>query len=373
MLGIKPINLIRRKYILPPGEIMKSPLIYDQRDFKWNLLGNILKIFDSRRARQEMAKQGMKPVGKSVMLLKIALIAIFFSRNLSDVLKELETRPELCNFADIRVVPSVDDLSRFMSQFSDDQFVDVVLMILNHISRPRRRGRAWIVVDSTDIQVDLNWFRRKITKKSLEDREFKWGYSPSKSFYIGYKLTLAIDYHTRKPLAFLIHEGSPHDSKIFNETLEELRRRRLLRRGDTIIMDKGYYSYPNYQIAVSRYQIVPLIFPKSDFKLKRALDSLSYPIKSFRNSKLEENTKRFFIGLKKEFKSKMEKWQSFKHIRSIIEDMFKLAKKSLDLDKIHRYTTKSVTKHISLNVLLLGTLLALGYNTKKQLQTLAEN
>lgn len=63
----------------------------------------------------------------------------------------------------------------------------------------------------------------------------------------------------------------------------------------------------------------------------------------------------------------MEKWQYFKHIRSIIEDMFKLAKKSLDLEKIHRYTKKSVTKHVSLNVLLLGTIIALGYNSKTDL------
>jgi hypothetical protein len=65
---IKPINLIRRMYILSTGVCMKSPLIYDQKDFKWNLLGNILKIFDSRRARQEMAKKVIKPVGKSVLM-----------------------------------------------------------------------------------------------------------------------------------------------------------------------------------------------------------------------------------------------------------------------------------------------------------------
>jgi len=49
---------------------MKSPLIYDQRDFKWNLLGNILKIFDSRRVKQEITKQGIKSVKKSVMMFK---------------------------------------------------------------------------------------------------------------------------------------------------------------------------------------------------------------------------------------------------------------------------------------------------------------
>lgn len=370
---IKSINLIRRKYILPPGVCMKSPLIYDQKDFKWTLLGEILKIFDSRRTRQEIAKQGIKPVNKATIMLKIVLISIYFSKDISYVLKESKNRPELRKFANIGQVPDDIELSRFISQFNDEQFINLVLMILNTISQPRRHRKAWIIVDSTDIRLDLNWLRRKITKKSLEEREFKWGYSSSKGFYIGYKLTLAIDYQSRKPLAFLIHEGSPHDSKIFTEILEELRRRRLLRRGDTVIMDKGYYSYQNYQISVSKYQIVPLIFPKNNFKLKKALDTLSYPLQVYRHSKLNMKIKRFFSDLLNDFKDKISSWQRFKKIRSIIEDMFKLAKKSLSLEKIHRYTQKSVTKHASLNVLLLGTIITLGYNSKKQLQTLAES
>ncbi len=222
-------------------------------------------------------------------------------------------------------------------------------------------------------KVDLNWFRKKISKKSLENRPFKWGYSSSKSFYIGYKLTLAIDYKTRKPLAFLIHEGSPHDSKIYTEILEELRRRRVMRRGDTIIMDKEYYSYINYQLGISRYNIVPLIFPKSNFKLQKALNSLSYPIQLFNKTKIENKTKKFFQQLKKEFKRNMENWKHFKYIRSIIEDMFKLAKQSLDMHRIHRYTTESIVKHTSLNVLLMGTIISLGYSSKTELQTLAES
>ena len=75
----------------------------------------------------------------------------------------------------------------------------------------------------------------------------------------------------------------------------------------------------------------------------------------------------------KNFKSKMDRWYEFKYIRSIIKDTFKLTKKSLDLHKIHRYTTKSITKHVSLNILLIGTIITLDYNSKTQLQTLAEN
>jgi len=34
-----------------------------------------------------------------------------------------------------------------------------------------------LIVDSTDVSLDLNWFRKKITKADLEGKEFKWGYS----------------------------------------------------------------------------------------------------------------------------------------------------------------------------------------------------
>jgi len=39
-----------------------------------------------------------------------------------------------------------------------------VLWILNTLSSSRKRCRACILVDSTDITSDLNWIRRKIAK-----------------------------------------------------------------------------------------------------------------------------------------------------------------------------------------------------------------
>jgi len=44
---------------------MKFPLILDQRDSKWNFLDEILKIFDSQRVKQEVAKQGTKSAIKA--------------------------------------------------------------------------------------------------------------------------------------------------------------------------------------------------------------------------------------------------------------------------------------------------------------------
>jgi len=69
--------------------------------------------------------------------------------------------------------------------------------------------------------------------------------------------------------------------------------------------------------------------------------------------------------LVRDFKRKISDWQIFKHVRSLIEDGNKLTKETLSLDKLHRFTLKSVIKYVSLNALLAGIITALGYNTKK--------
>ena len=79
--------------------------------------------------------------------------------------------------------------------------------------------------------MDVNWFRRRIKKSDLEGKEFAWGYSPSKGHYIGYKLTLAIEYPSLKPVAFILHLGSPNDAKLFKGILEELKRRKIALNG----------------------------------------------------------------------------------------------------------------------------------------------
>ena len=48
----------------------------------------------------------------------------------------------------------------------------------------------------------------------------KWSYSSSKSFYIGFKATVVMDYDNMNPVAILIHSGAPHDTKLFGEILE---------------------------------------------------------------------------------------------------------------------------------------------------------
>lgn len=366
------INLIWRKYILPPGVYMKSPLICDQRDSKWKLLGEILKIFGSRRVKQEIAKHGIKPADKAGIMFRVMFTSMFFSVDVSYVLRELNEREELRKFVGVEDVPDVDSFYRFMSRFSENQFVKLVNGVLNTQNPSKRRRNATILVDSTDLQVDLNWNRKKRSKKSLEDEEFKWGCSSSKGFYIGYKLTIALEYPKMKPLAFIIHQGSPNDAPIFTEIMEQLKNRRLILKGDTFIFDKGYYSKDNYINGILGYNIVPIIFPKYYFKLNKILDSLSYPLDCFNKNTSKYKNKSFYKRLVRDFKRKITNWKRLKPIRGMIEDWNKLTKEAFSMKKIHRFTYRSVVKYVSLNALLAGIITLLGYNSKKAIQCLSE-
>ena len=171
------------------------------------------------------------------------------------------------------------------------------------------------------------------------------------------------------PVAIIIHSGAPHDSRIFSEIMTNLQKRRIIRKNDTIIFNRDYYSYKNYQIGISKYKIVPLIFPKENFKIQQLKDKLTYPLRIF-NKKNKQ--KKLYQKLKTELLQKISKWKKYKPIRGKIEDFFKLCKSGLGLKKIHKYTPKSAKKTTIIIVFLAGLITTTGYNTKTALQTLSE-
>ena len=57
-------------------------------------------------------------------------------------------------------------------------------------------------------------------------------------------------------------------------------KRRIARKVDVILADKGYYGYKTV-MAISRFKVVPLIFPRKNFSLKRLLGMFSYPLEVF--------------------------------------------------------------------------------------------
>ena len=182
---------------------------------------------------------------------------------------------------------------------------------------------------------------------------------------------MVIEYPSLMPVAFLLHQGSPSDAKLYEEILEELKRRRIARDGDTIISDKGYYGYKNYTTGISRFKVIPAIFPRKDFKMEKLDGMLSYPLSIFNRSNLEKE-KEFYKGLVKSLRAILENWEKYKSIRGMIEDIFKLAKNAFSLNNLHRYTKRSVKKFVCLHVLLVRIVVSLGINSKEELQKIAE-
>jgi len=153
--------------------------------------------------------------------------------------------------------------------------------------------------------------------------------------------------------------------------MEELKRRRVIRIGDIVVCDKGYYSYRNYVQGILRFNIIPVIFAKKTFSVKKLLGKLIYPLSIFGRSDTPELIRRY-RSLVRDLLLQLKNQDRFRKTRSYIEDVFKIAKNAFSLRRIHRYTTRSVTKAVSLNVLLTGLVISLGFRSKGQLQSLAE-
>ena len=149
----------------------------------------------------------------------------------------------------------------------------------------KEEEKRFFIVDATPVDLDFNFQRNKKTKKHLKTLNLKWSYSSSKGFYIGFKATVIIDFDSMNPVCILIHSGAPNDAKLFDPIIETLQKRRIIQKGDTLIFDKGYYSYENYQIGISKYKIVPFIFPRDNFKRTKLNDKLSYPLQAFKKTK----------------------------------------------------------------------------------------
>jgi hypothetical protein len=346
---------------------MEIPLVVDPNDCRWQLLAKILKIFELRKTKKIIAKFTSQT---AINCMKIILTSMFFSTKISHVVEELEQREDLREFLGIKEeeVPRTAYIYSFLSRFDLNDFTAMILRILNSVTKKRARNTK-LIIDCTDVSVDINWFRKPVKQKDLEGKDYRWGYS-AKGLFVGMKLTLVLEHPSLKPLLFLLHSANRHEARIFQEVMDELKRRRIVRRGDTVIMDKGFYAYKNYLTGINEYRVVPLIFPRCNFDIERLDGMLSYPLSIFDSKNLYEERRRF-KALKSKLMNLLQRWQEFKAVRSAIEDVFKLAK-SFGLRKLHRYTRRSVLKFAALNVLLVGIVVSLGFREKKKLQRLAE-
>jgi len=262
---------------------------------------------------------------------------MYFCLEISYEVRELEEMKILREFMRIKSVPSENEVYSIMSSFDPDQFINFVIVLLNNVCSRRKRGLNQIIIDSTDINLDFNGFKRKISKKMLKNRDFKWGHSNHSGYFIGMKLSLALEYPSLKPLAFVINEANVSEYTVYPQILEELNRRKKIRAGDILYFDKGYYSYDNYVIGIAKYKIVPVIFPRINCNYNKLFDMLSYPLNIFDSKRNTNEEKKIYKRLLTKFKSLMENWGGLKPIRSLIEDVFKLAKKACNMEDTQIY------------------------------------
>ena len=352
---------------------MKHRLNLDIRDPNYTLLKEIFKIIDSRETFEILASFGFKNLDKQVFTFKIIFISMFFGLDIPFILSELESKENLRKYFNISEVLSADQVYKIFSLQNPEKLMKTLNRILNSRNRVKRRGKKTFIVDATPVDLDFNFHRNKKTKEHLKSLNLKWSYSSSKGFYIGFKATVVIDFDSMNPVCILIHSGAPNDAKLFDEIMETLQKRRIIKKGDTIIFDKGYYGYKNYQLGISKYKIVPFIFPKENFNRTKLDDQLSYPLQVFNQTKKIIKEKYFYNNLKHELFKKLDNWKKFKPIRGKIEDFFKLLKQGLNMREIHKYTPKSVEKTVYLNVFLGSLIISQGFYSKTAIQQLSEN
>ena len=352
---------------------MKHRLNLDKKDPNYTLLKDIFKIMDSRESKKILASYGFKNINKTIFTFKIIFISMFFGLDVKFIINELQSKKRLCKYFNISEVLTADQVYKNFSEMDSEKLIKSLNRILNSRNMVKRRGKKTFIVDATPVDLDINFHRNKKTKEHLEKLNLKWSFSSSKGFYIGFKATVVMDYDSMNPVCILIHSGAPNDAKLFEEILENLQKRRIIRKGDILIFDKGYYSYKNYQIGISKYKIVPFIFPKEKFNKTRLDDTLTYPLAVFNKTKKILKEKRLYNRLKKELLKKLSSWEKFKPIRGKIEDFFKLLKQGLNMREIHKYTPKSVQKTVYLNVFLGALIVSQGFNSKTAIQQLSEN
>jgi len=342
---------------------MRLPITPVKGDEKWELLSRIIDKLETRETKKALARNGITPVNKAIKLLKVIILAMFFELDISYAVSEVNRRLELRKFLRIDEEVKLRSVYSFMAKFESEQFINLVFSILNANSKKRPNKPSILILDWTDISLDLNPFR----KRDFNNRPYKWGYS-TKGFFLGMKMMILIDYSTLTPLFFHVYPANVHESRIYPLILEMLKRKRLIRFGDAIIMDRGFYAYKNYLIGI-RYGIVPLIIPRKSFRLKKLEGLISYPLFIF-NSKNVDREKRKYRKLVKRLFEGLK--INLKKLRSIIEDVIKLGKEAFSLKKLHCYDFEPVRKRCSLSVLLTGMTINLGFREKRVIQRLSE-
>ena len=348
-------------------------LHFDKNDENYKLLIEIFKIISSKKSKQIMARNGFKNINELIIIIKTIFVSIYFETDISYVVTQLESDSGLCEGLKIPYVVSDERIYNKLSRLNPVALENTVNSILNSLRNDYKRGARCFIVDATPGDLNINFGSKKISSKSLEDKDYAWGWGTAIGYYIGYKVTVVLDYKTKMPVYFMIERGSPSDTKMVAKLLPILRRKKIIRRGDRILFDRGYYSYENYKLALQEYHIIPLILSKEKFNKKKLEEMLHFPLNLYKQKKINiKKAIKQYTALVKEFFSLISNKKKIKYQRGFIEDFFKIMKVGFQFKKLNRYTSASMRKFTALNILLAGLIVYLKIKTKKDFQKFAE-
>ena len=345
---------------------VRLPVIADLRVEKFKILKKAVKKLEKDGIKEALARNGIKPVDEAVVMLKILIASLFFRLELSYFVEELKNRNKLrklLNSSDLILKKCT------ISWQNSKKSRKAIEQIINSLFGKIGRGCFKVVVDTSGIDLDLKKQKNRKSNEDLKDKEYKWGFDGNE-FFIGFKLAFAMDYKTKRPLLFLIFPANTNDCQIFEDVLENLKRKGFLRPNTIVMADKGFCSYYNYNVALKKYRVVPVIWLKENMSLSKLLSMISTPLSCFLENNMKELA--FFKKLVKILIHYLKRIDELKAERSEVEDIFKLGKCGLFMDKIHRFTRRAVAKFVYANVLMLAILIRLGFREKKALQRLAE-
>ena len=321
---------------------MLSPLIPDIKHPKWIIVGKILEIIASPRARKIAGRLKISDIDNFLLSIKLLVLSDLFERDISNLISEISTNSELRELLKVNSEIKPQFIYKLHSKL-DYSLTYTFFRILFSVKRTSGTKKSnIIIVDTTSIIIDLNMWRNK-HKIGKKDKKYNYAYDHSSGYYVGFKLILAINPNF-EILGFEIYKNSPHDSKLLVSFVEKLIRSRIIRPGDIIVCDKGFTSKQNYQVLINRFYVIPIIYPKKNTNIDKIIGSLNPPLDIFFNNKYKL---KLWLKIASDFKKLIAQWENFRLIRSGIEDFFNIAKNSLGMKQIHQYTKSSVEKKVA--------------------------
>ena len=352
---------------------MLPGLNYTKRCRKFRLLDKVFINIDDKKNRHIFSENGIKNIKMMITCIKIVFLSKFYDYPVSRVIYEISIDNRLKRFLKIdNEVPSEAQVYEYLSRYSPDQYNNISNSFFKLFLKLNKSRKSDWIVDATPVACDINILKKYVSPEHLEKLDLDMGFSTTKGYFIGFKATVVLEKDTLCPISVIIHSGAKNDSKIFEEVLEELNRRRILKKGQVILFDKGYYSMENYINAINKYSVVAVIFPRQWFTLEKLEARMSTSLDIFYDKTTLEDDKNLFLELTTKLYNKLKNWEDLKPTRGIIEDFFKVCKDAFGLGEFHSYTQSSMRRNIYLCILLSTLVIQQGFDTKTKLQQLAE-